>query len=233
MEIPSFYPPTRYGCPSCDQLLPNSDHEYVIGYSYTYRMARFALEVIRPTTLAVDTDRIDTFRPDPRIPNRFSAELTDYAGSGYDRGHLVCSANRLENRLENCETFLLSNIAPQAPALNRGLWKQLEAVIRSRVNASNVLEVYVASGPAWVPGQILCVIGGVPVPTHYWKSMLEIDDRGSIVIHSWLFPNSEELLAGHKLADFRVTCRTVEKVAGLPLWDRIQHHGTENLFERL
>lgn len=43
------------------------------------------------------------------IPEMFRADLVDYKDSGYDRGHLVASANQRETALQNSETFLLSN----------------------------------------------------------------------------------------------------------------------------
>jgi DNA/RNA endonuclease G (NUC1) len=74
------------------------------------------------------------FRPDPRLPGYFQQiGYYDYSGSGYDRGHLVPSADRFANRKLNEETFMMTNIVPQRGALNRYPWEKLESHIRSQV----------------------------------------------------------------------------------------------------
>lgn len=54
----------------------------------------------------------------------------DYAGSGFDRGHLLPSADRDDSRAENDATFYLSNVSPQYPKLNRNQWRLLEEQVR-------------------------------------------------------------------------------------------------------
>lgn len=118
----SSKPEMRYGSPAADQILMN--RFYTVGYSYYFRQAKWALEI-------VDTDKKDmdevgglnNFRPDFRIPKRFRADLSDYTGSGYDRGHLVASANLNDENIQNNETFLLSNMSPQTPSFNRQKWR--------------------------------------------------------------------------------------------------------------
>lgn len=84
---------TRYGILSVDQILVN--RFFTIGYSYYFRQAKWALEIVDPDKKDMDTvERRNKFRPDFRIPKRFRADLSDYSGSGYDRGHLVASSNQ-------------------------------------------------------------------------------------------------------------------------------------------
>jgi DNA/RNA endonuclease G (NUC1) len=75
--------------------------------------------------------RADNFRPDYRLPIEFKTDLVDYQGSGFDRGHLIASANQRKSQIQNNETYLLSNMSPQVPGLNRGAWRRLETAIRS------------------------------------------------------------------------------------------------------
>lgn len=89
LDLPSLRRETRYGMPAADQILFN--RHYVLGYSYYFRQAKWALEIIDPDKS--DVERADNFRPDYRIPQMFRADLVEYRGSGYDRGHLVASAN--------------------------------------------------------------------------------------------------------------------------------------------
>ena len=75
-EIPSLKRETRYGIPASDLLLFN--RFYVLGYSYYFRQAKWALEIVDPTKSVVE--RADNFRPDYRVPEKFRADLVDYEG---------------------------------------------------------------------------------------------------------------------------------------------------------
>lgn len=132
IEIPSLRPETRYGIPTADQLLFN--REYILGYSYLFRQARWVMEVIDPDNKRVEVERKDSFRPDLRVPEKFRADLIDYKGSGYDRGHLIASADRRETDVKNSETFLLTNMSPQKPKFNRGIWKILRLLTMIKIN---------------------------------------------------------------------------------------------------
>jgi len=52
---PSLRPETRYGMPAADQILFNRD--YIIGYSYYFRQAKWALEIVDPKKKSADPDQ--------------------------------------------------------------------------------------------------------------------------------------------------------------------------------
>jgi endonuclease G, mitochondrial len=107
------------------------------------------------------------FRPDPRLPAWFARiNYTDYSGSGYDRGHLVPSADRFANEVLNEETFFLTNIVPQTSELNRYPWEKLESYARGQ--ARRGFEVHQIAG---VYGSKEMLNGKVTVPTNCWKIM--------------------------------------------------------------
>jgi len=142
MDLPSLRRETRYGMPAADQIIFN--RHYVLGYSYYFRQAKWALEIINSEDVV---ERSDNFRPDYRIPEMFRVDLQDYSGSGHDRGHLVASADKRSVELENSETFLLSNMSPQKPNFNRRIWKTLESAVRDLNEQKKILETYVICGP--------------------------------------------------------------------------------------
>jgi len=72
-ELPSLRNESRYGMPATDQILFN--RHYVLGYSYHFRQAKWALEIVDPDK--TDVERADSFRPDYRIPEIFRADLAD------------------------------------------------------------------------------------------------------------------------------------------------------------
>lgn len=220
-DLPGLRSESRYGMPAADQIVIN--RHYTIGYAYYFRQAKWALEIVDPSKS--DVDRTDTFRPDYRIPEKFRADLADYEGSGYDRGHLVASANQGETELQNSETFLLSNMSPQKPDFNRGIWKTLEEAVRQLDAQTQILETYVICGPIFNFDTPIETIGSkdkngvtLPIPHAYFKSVLTEDNKGKLSMWSFILPNEG---ATKPMADFLVPTAKVEKYAGLHLWERL------------
>ena len=213
---------TRYGLPTADQILYN--RFYVIGYSYYFRQAKWALEIIDPDK--TDVSRLDNFRPDYRIPEKFRADLDVYEGSCFDRGHLVSSANQIEINIQNSETFLLSNMAPQKPMFNRGIWKRLEQAVRDLDGLKKVFETYVISGPLFFFDEEVKMIGdddekidvSLPIPHAFFKSVLVENNTGTINMWSFIIPNK---ITSEPLSSFLVETSKVEKISGLFLWDTL------------
>lgn len=222
MDLPSLRRETRYGMPAADQIMFN--RHYVLGYSYYFRQAKWALEIIDPTNVGLN--RSDNFRPDYRIPEMFRADLEDYAGSGLDRGHLAASANQRGDEIQNSETFLLSNMSPQMPNFNRQIWKNLEEAVRTLSKKPKILETYVICGPIFHFDQAVKFIGentnneiAVPIPNAYFKSVLTENNKGRLHMWSFILPNE---VANKPLEDYRVKTSKVEQYAGIQLWGRLE-----------
>jgi endonuclease G len=75
--------------------------------------------------------RTNAFVADNSLPLGKKASPTDYAGTGYDQGHLVPDGDQSYNQQVEWESFLMTNMSPQLPNLNRGVWKQLESNVRA------------------------------------------------------------------------------------------------------
>lgn len=122
--------------------------------------------------------RTDTFRADPAVsPDWYRVQSTDYFASGFDRGHMTPNADR-DNPASiplNQETFLMSNMVPQAPNNNQGPWADLENFLRTLLTTN---EVYIVAGPAGVGGSgdngpaNMIANGHVTVPAFTWKVAL-------------------------------------------------------------
>jgi len=221
LNTPGIRRETRYGIPAADLVLIN--RHYVLGYSYYFRQAKWALEIVDPDK--ENMERADNFRPDYRVPEMYRADLADYKGSGYDRGHLVSSANQKETEIQNSETFLLSNMSPQVPNFNRQIWKRLEEAVRALNDNKRVLETYVISGPIFYFDKEVRMMGAedengvtLPIPHAYFKSVLTENDRGTL--HMWSFIMDNE--ASDKTLDtFLVPTIKIEQYAGIFLWERL------------
>lgn len=221
-------PELRYGAPVCDEIL--TGRYFTIGYSWYFRQAKWALEIINRDARNVsdlpDVERNDYFRADLRLPRRFRAGLGAYKGSGYDRGHLVASANQDLVEIQNSETFLLSNMSPQHAGLNRRLWQKLEKAIRTLDAREDILETYVLTAPVFYFGEVVETIGDeadengidVPVPHAFVKSVLAEDVRGRLLL--WTFEMKNQQLSG-ELEDYLVVTYDAEQLVGGRFWSRV------------
>ena len=72
----------------------------------------------------------DPFQEDKRIPQRYRTTLDQYRGSGYNRGHICASEDRVYCRDANEQTFYMSNIHPQTYEFNTGIWLEMESKLR-------------------------------------------------------------------------------------------------------
>ncbi len=72
----------------------------------------------------------DPFQADPEIPAEWRTELDDYRRTGYDRGHICASEDRICSMNVNGQTFYLSNMHPQINSFNAKVWATMEGRLR-------------------------------------------------------------------------------------------------------
>ena len=166
------------------------------------------------------------FITDTSLPNDwYKVTHDDYTGSGYDRGHMAPSADRSASAEANQATFILTNIVPQSPANNQGLWSDLEQHGRNLVREGN--EIYLVAGSTGSLGTL--ANGKLTIPANLWKVMLILpaatgDDRARIratteVIAIWT-PNDESV-ADRNWQEYQTTVRCIEQRTGLDLFAAI------------
>jgi endonuclease G len=119
---------------------------------------------------ARNTPRHGVFHEDERLSPDDRAMLSDYARSGYDRGHMTPSGDMPGTQAQQ-QSFSLVNIVPQTPQLNRGPWEGIESAVRRL--AEDRGELYVVTGPAFQGGQLQVLKGRVLVPTSTWKAIYD------------------------------------------------------------
>ena len=113
-------------------------------------------------------DREDSFHEESRLPQSMRAKLSDYSGSGYDRGHLAPNGN-MANRSQQYDSFSLANIAPQSPRNNRYIWRNIESATRYLTQQYG--EVYSITGVAFTDKKAKQLAGRVLVPSHFFKAV--------------------------------------------------------------
>ena len=176
---------------------------YVISYNGVEGRASWVGWTLKASDVG-SVDRSNRFREDTNLPSRFKrVDDDDYAHSGYDRGHLCNSEDRTSSEYLNEETFLMSNIIPQTPTLNRGPFRFLEAYCRKlAVKKGQQLLIY--SGGI---GSVDRLASGVPVPKFCWKAVYTPNEAFYV-----LFPNEHELNKNWKT--YLVSKDRLEKMTG-------------------
>ena len=146
------------------------------------------------------------FRPDYQLPTRCRAYTKDYSRTGFDRGHLASNASFDYDRKIQKETFLLSNIAPQKPQLNRRLWAKVEKF--TRLQAIKYKKVEVITGTC---GNIGTIKNKVAIPA-YWYKIIYIPQTGKTI--SFLAPNTNNGMSRAKAKKFLSSLNEIKEKCG-------------------
>lgn len=179
-----------------------------LGYNEKFEQAAWVAYVLtRDEVVSGHVERTDDFRTDTSI-HTGSADLKDYRGTGFDRGHLAPAGDMKWSKLAMSESFLLSNMSPQEPSFNRGIWKKLEVQVRHWVLEKD--SIYVITGP--VLDHIDYTIGDneVGVPHHYFKVLVDLSPPDHSFI-AFLMPN---LKSTADLFSFVITVDSLERFTG-------------------
>jgi endonuclease G len=136
-------------------------------HSGVTRTPLWSAEYLRADQLeaAHDLSRENSFHAEPQLPPSQRAELSDYARSGFDRGHMSPNGD-MPDRQSQRESFTLANMVPQDADINRHVWAGIEGVVRKMARKEGAL--YVITGPAFI-GSSLRKVGNVMVPSHVYK----------------------------------------------------------------
>lgn len=113
--------------------------------------------------------RKNRFLCDDQVPG--CPDHWDYSYSGYDRGHMAPAADMKWSETAMEESFLLTNICPQAKSLNSGTWGKLEDKCRTWAQIDSA--IIIVSGPI-VTDHITEFIGDsrVAVPQRFFKAII-------------------------------------------------------------
>ena len=151
-----------------------------------------------------------TFKPDYELPKQCRSYSKDYTHSGYDRGHNAPNAAFDYSKKIQKETFLMSNIAPQAKWLNRKYWAKVEKL--SRFLAVKYGKVDVITGSC---GSIGHLKNNVNIPK-WWYKIIYIPKLHKFV--GFLAPNSNKGMKVAKIKKYFVDIKEIEKRCGLKIY---------------
>lgn len=118
---------------------------YSVEWDGTLKANRWTCYEMYDKMLQKKVKRNNKFKQDPAIPSDMQPTLEDYAGCGFDRGHLCPSDDRCCSQELNDQTFYLSNMQPQIHGHNGGVWKKLEEKVRAWAGKCDTLYVVKAA----------------------------------------------------------------------------------------
>ena len=182
---------------------------FTLSYNYDWKIPNWVAYELTDIEVMGEVPRYDKFKPDPMVPQNVSATTNDYKHSGYDRGHLAPAADMKWDEQAMRESFYLSNICPQNPNLNGGVWKDLEEQVRDL--ASQKGSIFVACGPIVTDASTTIGENKVVVPQAFFKVLLQEED-GKIHTIGFVYEN----ISGRKpMSTYAMTVDEVEEITGI------------------
>ncbi|MGY5352686.1 DNA/RNA non-specific endonuclease [Wenyingzhuangia sp. IMCC45533] len=195
---------------------------YSIDYNEEHEQPNWVYYLLTSEFVNGSAKRKDRFKADNEITTK-SATLSDYKKSGYDRGHLCPAADMKINDLAMRETFLLSNMSPQLPSLNRGEWKRLEAKIRDWAVEED--SIIVVTGPIFKNNLGKIGKSKVTIPGAYYKVIYDITKPQKMT--AFILPHIKEL---ESFANYQTSVNEVEQQTGIDFFSMLDD-ATEEVLE--
>ena len=196
---------------------------YTLSYNEEYEQASYVTYKLTQNELYGPAERKDNFKEDPNVITK-SASLSDYRKSGYDRGHLCPAADQKESENAMSESFYMSNMSPQEPQFNRGIWADLEGIVRNFADNNHL--IYVTTGAVLTDGPYKTIgENEVAVPNYYYKVILDYT-QPEIKGIGFILPNKK----GEKeIVDYALSINDVEEITNIDFFTNLPDSQEEKI----
>jgi len=186
---------------------------YMVGYSELRQNPLWVTYRLKPVANARPLPRPKEFIVDRRSIRRTAAG--DYSNSGYNRGHMApnYAITIQHGQKAQLETFYMTNISPQKPALNQKLWQRIEEVAVDRL-APKFGELWVITGPVF-EGEREFMPSGVEIPDAFYKIIIAPDGHGAGQPAALSFLVPQWVSGTEPLSDYATTIDAIEFFTGL------------------
>ena len=205
----------------CQQETPNFKNDTIINHSaYSlsfnkkFHQANWVAYQLTKSETSNLFERENKFVADPLISG---TDLSlDYEKSGYDRGHLAPAADMGFSKTTMMESFYYTNMSPQLPGFNRGIWKQLEEQTRNW--AIEYDSLYIVVGPIFSDSMKIIGPHRVAVPNAYYKVILDNHKEKEKMIGFVMNNESSK----NSLQSFVVTVDSIEVLTGIDFFPLLE-----------
>jgi endonuclease G len=170
------------------------------------------------------TSRTNNFKPDPYLAKtELPTTSNDYKYTGYDRGHLVPAADMKINLMAMNESFYMTNMAPQLPSFNRGIWKKLENQVRRIANVEK--KIHVITGPIFNFKKHLKNDKKLFIPKQFYK-IIYIEHKKYPKMIAFLLENSK---SNRHIDEFIVSVDEIERLTGIDFFQGLNNKLEQSL----
>ncbi len=203
---------------------------FVIGFDCEYKMAYWTFHQLNTDVTFGSNSRTNDFRMDSTISCGTTTEVdyfklktnedgtTQTKGFGFDRGHLVPSADLKWSKAAMSETYYYSNITPQKPDFNRESWAQLESLVR-KIADNEKKTLFVLTGPILHKGLEVNneSENKLKIPELHYKIIADLSNENPRGI-AFLMPNKK---CDSKVSNYVVPIDSIERLTGLDFFSLI------------
>lgn len=187
---------------------------YMLSYNEKFEQAEWVAYELKKAYIKNNDFKRPYFNEDPKVTTG-SADWRNYKQSGYDKGHL-CPAGDMEfNKKAYEDTFFTSNISPQVPEFNNGIWNRLEQKVRYW--AVKYDGIYVVTGGVLTDSKTTIGKEKVLVPNFFYKVLLD-ESNGKYKMIAFLVPNEK---SERPLYEFVVSVDAIEKLTGIDFFPQL------------
>lgn len=179
---------------------------YLVAYDAQAKIPNYVAYTLLPQNALGCFPRTNAFVADQSVQN--GPTPSDYAGTGFDKGHASPDGDQSWDQQVEYESFLMTNMYPQLPGLNRSTWKLLETSVRGwTVQLNQSFTIYVG-GVYNVQNKKIGT--GVVVPHAFYKIVI---NNQTNEVAGWWFPHAEGL--GTDLIKLRIPVSQIQQQAGV------------------
>ena len=222
LEVPSLLPAEN----------PITHTAYTTSYAHEHGQPYWVAYDLTYKQLTAVAERPGRFRPDPRIQPRTTSHEA-YTKTGFDRGHLAPAADMAWSTTTMSESFYTSNICPQRPGFNRGIWKILETKVRNWASqstaAGSMPHLFIVTGPIFTANMTNLNRGSsknLHVPEYFFKAL--IDTAGNKRGIAFIIPNQK--IPSETLWNYALSIDELELKLGRDLFPKLPNE-IENKIE--
>jgi endonuclease G len=198
---------------------------YVADFAPEHRTSRWVGYEIDQDRLKGCVQRSDSFKADPAVPVEVRVGSNAYSGTGYDRGHMNPAGDNRFDRIAMLESFFMTNMSPQEPGLNRGIWATLEGKVRAWAQESSRFLVITGND---MKESSPTLPSGVRIPEGFFKVLVRMNAKNEL--ESTAFYLAQSVRGSVKnLPQYQMTVRDLEHKVGIDFFSALPDEQEEAL----
>lgn len=182
---------------------------YTVSYNKDRRVPNWVAWHLTAAHLKGSVKRSDaSFHEDEEVPMPRAID-SDYVRSGYDRGHMCPAGDNKWSAKAMGESFLFTNVCPQAPQLNRGDWNEMEQACRKWAKENG--DIYIVCGPIFYKKRAKTIgKNKVAVPDAFFKVVLTMKGKPKAI--GFIYKNGD---GNRPKGDYANSVDEVERITGI------------------